>query len=49
MMTVGSRLNIPKETAEVINRISTDNVMTKKRRQAMINKSLNRKLKIEHY
>jgi hypothetical protein len=31
MMTVGKRLKISKETPEAVNRISTDNVMTKKR------------------
>ena len=50
MMTVGKRLKISKETSEAVYRKSTDNAMTKKRRrQAMINKTLNRKLKIEHY
>ena len=31
MMTVGKRLKISKETPEAVNRISTDNVMTKKK------------------
>jgi hypothetical protein len=32
MMTVGKRLKISKETPEAVNRISTDNVMTKKKK-----------------
>jgi hypothetical protein len=32
MMTVGKRLKISKETPEAVNRISTHNVMTKKKK-----------------